>query len=194
MSYRRSGAHLFQRLRQTEAGDRHLAQTAAQKYVARMHGAVADPLLPCSIDCARNGGEEPLDVGKTKRRRLAQMDVECIAGEVLEHHEGRAAFDSAIHRRDQAGHTRRAGGDRAQSLSETRGVFGYQVEFEGFDCDQPLAGRVVRTKNRAQYAAANLMQDAIRGKRRRRAYAGQIVKWQCGGSLRTGNRSTSVVD
>ena len=56
------------------------------------------------------------------------------------------------------------------------------------------AGRVVRTKNRAQYAAANLMQDAIRRKRRRRAYAGQIVKWQCGGSLRTGNRSTSVVD
>ena len=45
---------------------------------------MADALLPRSIDCPRNRGEEPLDVGEIKRRRLAQMDVECIAGEVLE--------------------------------------------------------------------------------------------------------------
>jgi hypothetical protein len=81
-----------------------------------------------------------------------------------------------------------------QCIGQARSVFRDQVEFQGFDCNQPLAGCVVRTKNRAQYAAANLMQDAIRSKRRRRAYAGQIVKWQCGGSLQTGNRSTSVVD
>jgi hypothetical protein len=154
---------------------------------------VADALFPSRIDGPGNRCQQALDFNKTEWLRLPQIHVERIARQVLEREERCSAFGPAIQRGHQTGDTRRARGEGSQRLSQAIGVFRYQIEFQGFDGNKPLAG-VVRAKNRAQYATANLMQDAIRRKRGRRVYAGQIVKWQCGGSLRTGNRSTSVVD
>jgi hypothetical protein len=60
---------------------------------------------------------------------------------------------------------------------------GRDVEPERFDGDESIVLRVVRAKNRSQYAAANLVQDAIRAKGEGRGVAGGLVERQRRNSL-----------
>jgi hypothetical protein len=79
-----------------------------------------------------------------------------------------------------------------QVVEEVVQRLGRQIETERLDGDEFVGLIVIRTKDRAQNAAANLMQDAELAKGGRRT--GRIVKRQCDGSLRSGNPNTSVVD
>jgi hypothetical protein len=79
-----------------------------------------------------------------------------------------------------------------QLVEKARQRIWSEVETEGLDRDELVGLVVIRTKDRAQNAAANLMQDAELAKGGRRT--GRIVKRQCDGSLRSGNPNTSVVD
>src|SRR4029450_1692526 len=75
-------------------------------------------------------------------------------------------------------------------LRESCRVFRHEHQLECLDGRQAIVLRVVRPKNRSQYAAADLVQDAISSEGGRRARARGIVKRQWNGSLRSGDFST----
>jgi hypothetical protein len=56
---------------------------------------------------------------------------------------------------------RRTGRKTPQHVGEARDVLGHEIELERFDGDEPIDLRLVRSKDRTENTAANLMQHTI---------------------------------
>jgi hypothetical protein len=99
---------------------------------------------------------------------MAEGDVERLAGHVLHGEKRGAAFEAGV----EHGHDPRPsdpGRDKTpQRFSESRHVLGDELEPKRFDRHKAIVLRFVRSKNGSEYAAADLVQDAIRAKGRRR--------------------------
>ena len=120
------------------------------------------------IDRARKLCDERQRGVEPRRRVVTDRDVERLARDVLLGEIRRPSFDAGGDRRDDRRVPEARVDEPLKLIGQRPRLFGRQIEAERLDRGEPVARRLVGTKDGTKNTDANLMQDAERSECGRR--------------------------
>lgn len=175
---RRPDADRFKGGHDAETSEANLVGIRRNKDVTWMKRAVPGPGSPRGINGVCHLREDRQRAIERRWREVAERDVQCLGRDVFHRHIRRRTFQSCLDDWYDGGVMQTRRRKSPERVGKARDLLGNDVEAERFDGDEPIVLRIVRAENRSQNAAADLVQDAIGAKGRRRSETGGLVERQ----------------
>jgi hypothetical protein len=164
----------LQGLGDAKAGHVDLSRRGDQ-HIARMQRTMMDARRYSRVERLRDLPQDGQGLPEAAGGAAPDAGIESISADVLLCEPRRASHQARGVRADDARMRRKDATKTAESIGKIACPLRSEVESQDFDRNFPFAGGIVRAKDRAEDACANLVQDAIGSNRGRWRKGARVV-------------------